>query len=96
MEQLMPDAPDLLFNFLEDENDPTCKRNAFAALMSISHDKSLEYLSKVFDGIPNAEELLQLAELEFIRKDAITNAQNKVKGHFRFKGAEDKLISYFV
>jgi coatomer subunit beta len=78
LEQLMPDAPDLIFNFLENENDATCKRNAFAALMSISHDKALAYLSKVFDGIPNAEELLQLAELEFIRKDAVTNTQNKV------------------
>ena len=37
----MPDAPDLLTTFLDDENDPTCKRNAFAALTSISHDKAL-------------------------------------------------------
>lgn len=46
--------------------------------MSISHEKSLEYLSSVFDGIPNADELLQLVELEFIRKDAVENSQNKV------------------
>jgi len=32
----------------------------------------------VFDGIPNANELLQLGELEFIRKDAVQNVQNKV------------------
>lgn len=44
----------------------------------ISHDKALNYLSKVFDGIPNANELLQLGELEFIRKDAVQNQQNKV------------------
>jgi coatomer subunit beta len=79
MEHLIPDAPELIQNFLVDEADPTCKRNAFAALQSISHDKALEYLSTVFDGIPNADELLQLAELEFIRKDAVTNAQNKVR-----------------
>ena len=75
----MPDAPDLLTTFLEDENDPTCKRNAFAALTSISHEKALEHLSDVFDSIPNHEELLLLAELEFIRKDAATNPQNKPK-----------------
>lgn len=46
--------------------------------MSISHQKALEYLSSTFDSIPNADELLQLAELEFIRKDAVQNAQNKV------------------
>jgi len=39
----------------------------------------LEYLSGVFEGIPNASELLQLVELEFIRKDAVANAQNKAR-----------------
>jgi coatomer subunit beta len=77
-ESLIPDAPELISTFLESESDATCKRNAFAALVSISHEKSLEYLSRVFDGIPNADELLQLVELEFIRKDAVENAQNKV------------------
>lgn len=77
-EALMPDAPELLQAFLESESDATCKRNAFAALISISHDQALEYLSSVFEGIPNADELLQLVELEFIRKDAVTNSQNKV------------------
>ncbi|KAF2461095.1 adaptin N terminal region-domain-containing protein [Lineolata rhizophorae] len=77
LESLIPDAPDLIQNFLDEENDSTCKRNAFAALASISHEKALEYLSAVFDGIPNADELLQLAELEFIRRDAVTNVQNK-------------------
>jgi len=78
-EALMPDAPELIQNFLESESDNTCKRNAFAALLSISHEKALEYLSGVFEGIPNASELLQLVELEFIRKDAVTNQQNKAR-----------------
>ncbi|EHA56970.1 coatomer subunit beta [Pyricularia oryzae 70-15] len=76
---LIPDAADLIATFLESESDPTCKRNAFAALASISHDHALIYLSSVFDGIPNAEELLQLVELEFIRKDAVQNSQNKAR-----------------
>ncbi|GKT83970.1 coatomer beta subunit [Colletotrichum tofieldiae] len=75
---LIPDASDLIATFLEAENDATCKRNAFAALASIDHEKALLYLSTVFEGIPNAEELLQLVELEFIRKDAVQNSQNKV------------------
>jgi coatomer subunit beta len=77
-ESLIPDAPELLQTFLGSENDHTCKRNAFAALMSISHQKALEYLSQTFDSIPNADELVQLVDLEFIRKDAVQNAQNKV------------------
>ncbi|KAJ8119309.1 hypothetical protein ONZ43_g3715 [Nemania bipapillata] len=76
---LIPDASDLIATFLDGESDATCKRNAFAALSSIDHDKALTYLSSVFDGIPNAEELLQLVELEFIRKDAIQNQQHKAR-----------------
>ncbi|KAL2120928.1 hypothetical protein VTJ04DRAFT_4955 [Mycothermus thermophilus] len=76
---LIPDAAELISTFLESETDPTCKRNGFAALSSINHDKALAYLSTVFEGIPNAEELLQLVELEFIRKDAIHNPQNKAR-----------------
>ena len=77
-QQLIPDAPDLIQAFLDTESDSTCKRNAFAALTMISHQKGLEYLNNVFDSIPNADELLQLVELEFIRKDAVQNQQNKV------------------
>ncbi|KAI1456349.1 Coatomer, beta subunit [Annulohypoxylon moriforme] len=76
---LIPDASDLIAAFLEGESDATCKRNAFAALASIDHDKALVFLSSVFDGIPNAEELLQLVELEFIRKDAVQNSQHKAR-----------------
>ena len=78
-QQLIPDAPEMLFNFLVGENDTTCKRNAFGALMSISHEKALEYLTSVLDGVSNAEELLQLVELEFIRKDAVQNQPNKAR-----------------
>lgn len=77
-ESLIPDAPELVRAFLETETDHTCKRNAFAALSMMNHDQALDYLNGVFDGIPNADELLQLVELEFIRKDAVRNSQNKV------------------
>lgn len=76
---LIPDASELLATFVEGETDATCKRNAFAALASINHDAALLYLGSVFDGVPNAEELLQLVELEFIRKDAFQNPQNKAR-----------------
>ncbi|PON27591.1 coatomer subunit beta [Trichoderma gamsii] len=79
---LIPDAAELIATFLETETDATCKRNAFAALASINHDAALLYLSSVFDGIPNAEELLQLVELEFIRKDAVQNSQNKEQARY--------------
>lgn len=69
----------MLATFLTAESDTTCKRNAFGALMTISHEKALAYLTSVLDGIPNVDELLQLVELEFIRKDAVQNQQNKAR-----------------
>lgn len=77
-ESLIPDAPELLQHFLESESDHTCKRNAFAALSAMNHERALEYLSGTFDAIPNADELLQLVQLGFIRIDAVQNSQNKV------------------
>lgn len=78
-ESLIPDAPELVQTFIAGETDTTCKRNAFAALTTISPQNALEYLSGAFDGIPNADELLQLVELEFIRKDAVQNPANKAR-----------------
>lgn len=78
-ESLIPDAPELIATFLDSENDHTCKRNALAALISISHEKALAYLTVSLESITNADELLQLVELEFIRKDAAQNTQNKVR-----------------
>ena len=77
-QSLIPDAPELIQTFLENESDHTCKRNGFAALSGMDHEKALKYLSGAFDAIPNADELLQLVELEFIKKDAVQNQQNKV------------------
>lgn len=69
----------MIQSFLTGETDTTCKRNAFAALMTISHQKALEYLNGAFEGVPNADELIQLVELEFIRKDAVQNSANKAR-----------------
>ena len=34
-EQLIPDAPELIQSFLEGEQDPSCKRNAFMMLIHV-------------------------------------------------------------
>ena len=44
--------------------------------MAISHQRALTYLSNTFDSIPNVDELLQLVEIEFIRRDAVENSAN--------------------
>lgn len=57
----------------------TAKRNAFAALSTISHETALSYLSGIFDSVPNADELLELVYLEFIRKDSATSQDRKAR-----------------
>ncbi|OAP54044.1 hypothetical protein AYL99_11804 [Fonsecaea erecta] len=47
--------------------------------MSISHDKALEYLTGVLDGVPDGDELLQLVELKFIRKESVQNQAKKAR-----------------
>ncbi|RVD83021.1 uncharacterized protein DFL_007425 [Arthrobotrys flagrans] len=78
-ESLIPDAPDLIVTFLQNESDHTCKRNAFAALAAISHQKALEYFNTIVDNVGGLDELMQQAIIEFIRKDAVVNTQNRAR-----------------
>ncbi|KAK6529227.1 coatomer subunit beta [Arthrobotrys megalospora] len=78
-ESLIPDAPDLIVTFLQNESDHTCKRNAFAALAAISHQKALEYFNTIVDNVGGLDELMQQAVIEFIRKDAVVNTQNRAR-----------------
>lgn len=75
----MPDAPELIVDHLKEENDSTCKRNAFAALVTMQPPQASTYLSDVLDAVPNADELVQLIDLEFIRKDAGVNVSTTVR-----------------
>ncbi|RUP49758.1 adaptin N terminal region-domain-containing protein [Jimgerdemannia flammicorona] len=76
-ENLIPDAPELIQNFLAAEADMTCKRNAFVMLYNTSQARAVEYLNQVFNQVPSFDELLQLSVIQLIRKDCRTNAANK-------------------
>ncbi|KAK9459645.1 adaptin N terminal region-domain-containing protein [Lipomyces oligophaga] len=76
-EHLIPDAAELVTTFLQNESDTTCKRNAFIAISNIHPEAARQYLLKSYTGIPSMDELLQLAFIEFIRKDALTETSNK-------------------
>lgn len=76
-EHLLPDASDLVLGFLENESNTTCKRNAFVVLANIYPEGAVQYLQKCYDTIISMDELMQLAFIEFIRKDAVSNTANK-------------------
>lgn len=66
-EHLVPDAPDLIRDFLGEEFDSTCQRNAFVCLAQLDRDATLEYIQREIRE--DADSLLQLAAVEFIRRD---------------------------
>lgn len=75
--ELIPDASELIHEFLENETDATCKRNAFVALSHLNRDEAFNYLQRKYTSIASLDELLQLAFIEFIRKDALRNPDLK-------------------
>ncbi|KAJ3108429.1 coatomer subunit beta [Phlyctochytrium planicorne] len=75
-EYLIPDGPDLIFNYLQNESDANAKRNAFVMLINTKPILAAEYLGSIADTIQNMDEVLQLAAIEFVRKD-FRNAQSE-------------------
>ena len=72
-DHLCPDADELIYRFLYDESDSVCKRNAFICLSDINRDAALQYIQDNISIIETLDPLLQLAFIEFIKKDSITN-----------------------
>lgn len=65
---LIPDASELIFNFLNTEGDAACKRNAFIMLFNCDQDKAIEYLSSVIGQVNTFGDILQIIVIELIRK----------------------------
>jgi coatomer subunit beta len=68
MPQLIPDAGEIIMDYLEKETDASCKRNAFLMLFNTHPDKALAYLMSVMDQVATFGEVLQLIVLEMIRR----------------------------
>jgi coatomer subunit beta len=60
------------------ESDSTCKRNAFVTLCSISQPTAVRYLLNNFDQISGMDELMQMAVIELVRKEAKTEGGHRV------------------
>ncbi|KAI8057845.1 adaptin N terminal region-domain-containing protein [Syncephalis plumigaleata] len=72
-EHLIPDAPELMQTFLVAEADVNCKRNAFIMLCNCAPELAVDYLKQVYGQVASYDELMQLAIIEFIRKDSRNN-----------------------
>uniref|UniRef100_A0A0K8RFJ7 Coatomer subunit beta n=1 Tax=Ixodes ricinus TaxID=34613 RepID=A0A0K8RFJ7_IXORI len=65
---LIPDAPELMSNFLETEMDMSCKRNAFMMLIHVDQERALSYLDSCIDQVHTFGDILQLVIVELIYK----------------------------
>jgi len=70
---LIPDAPELIANFLEGEQDMSSKRNAFMMLIYADQDRALTYLSSCIEQVHNFGDILQLVIVELIYKVCLAN-----------------------
>uniref|UniRef100_A0AC34FFK2 Coatomer subunit beta n=1 Tax=Panagrolaimus sp. ES5 TaxID=591445 RepID=A0AC34FFK2_9BILA len=76
---LISDAPELIYEYLEKEQDASCKRNAFIMLTQVDQARALEYLSGCVDQVNNFNEILQLVIVELIYKVCHTNPNERTK-----------------
>ena len=78
-DKLIPDAPELILDFLDRETDASCKRNAFLMLIHLDQDKALDYLNQCLDQITSFNDILQLVMVELIYKVCIANPSERSK-----------------
>lgn len=78
-EFLIPDAPELIANFLESEQDASCKRNAFMMLIHADQERALNYLSGCIDQVHSFGDILQLVIVELIYKVCHTNPSERTR-----------------
>ncbi|XP_023319800.1 coatomer subunit beta [Eurytemora carolleeae] len=76
---LIPDAPELIANFLDSEQDMSCKRNAFMMLIHADQDRALSFLSTCMDQVQNFGDILQLVIVELIYRVCHQNPSERSK-----------------
>jgi coatomer subunit beta len=79
-EHLVPDAPELVFNFLAAEADAACKRNAFIMLVNCMPDRAVEYIGTMLDDVDSLPDTLQHIVIELVRK--LARAQPALRGKY--------------
>lgn len=76
-EWLVPDGPELIANFLDTQQDMSCKRNAFLMLLHADQERALNYLASCLDQVNNFGDILQLVIVELIYKVCHANPSER-------------------
>ncbi len=67
-EELIPDGPELIREFIDSENDVSAKRNSFVMLCNTDQERAVSYLLSIIDQLESFGDIIQLVMLELIRK----------------------------
>merc|ERR1719427_702476 len=78
-DELIPDAPELIHDFLDKERDASCKRNAFMMLIHADQERALEYLSSCIDQVNTFNDILQLVIVELVYKVCYANPNERAR-----------------
>ena len=96
-EELMPDAPELIGDFIDAENDVSAKRNAFVMLCNCDQDRAVRYQLSVIEQISSMGEIIQLVMLELIRKVCRQDPFQKskyVRAVFNLQGSASNSVAF--
>ncbi|KAH8303870.1 hypothetical protein KR018_002114 [Drosophila ironensis] len=74
---LVPDGPELIANFLDTQQDMSCKRNAFLMLLHADQERALNYLASCIDQVHTFGDILQLVIVELIYKVCHANPSER-------------------
>jgi coatomer subunit beta len=77
--ELIPDAPELVDKFLQEETDASSKRHAFLMLMNSAPARAVAYLMQHRDEIGQSGEVLQLAVVEQVKQLIASNPFDRPK-----------------
>jgi coatomer subunit beta len=76
-ELLAPDAPELVERLLQQEQDASARRNAFAMLATADPDRALAYLFANADRVVEWGDVLQAAALDLVRRVCAARPEQK-------------------
>ncbi|XP_057377266.1 coatomer subunit beta-like [Daphnia carinata] len=94
---LIPDGPELIANFLEREQDMSCKRNAFMMLIHADQERALSYLTSCIDQVHSFGDILQLVIVELIYKVCHANPSERsrfIRCIYSFLNATSPAVRY--
>jgi len=96
-EDLMPDAPELVGEFIDGESDVSAKRNAFVMLCNCDQERAVQYQLSVIDSISSMGDIIQLVMLELIRKVCRQDPFQKskyVRAVFTLQGSASNSVAF--